>query len=340
MNFQRKGGSPSLRGILFIIFAAVLLLFGACGAGGRSPSAEADARGDSQSGIQDRNDVSTPSMSAGVVRLDVGLMPAVDTAPMFHALDAGYFDDEGIDVKFTLFTNAQDRQSALQTGQIDGAMTDLVAVAVNVAGGFNFAATMLTDGMFPVLVQPGATDTDAVKIGLMEVSVTNFLADNWLDPDYTLEKTYINAIPARLEAVASGQLDMGIFPEPIASVGASRGLEKLLFAPVDGFSPDVMVFTDSAVSAKEESIHAFHRAYAQAVEDIQADPDLALDAIMTHIPNLPEAVRPVITLPEYHVPRLPDSAYLEKIIAWTEEATGSDLAVDAGDLVDPRFVNN
>lgn len=338
--FGGKGGAPALRGNLFIVLTAVLLILVACGAGGSSTSAEAASAGNSGSNAQKKSGESVPSISAGPVRLDIGLMPAVDTAPMFHAQDAGYFDDEGIDVEFTLFTNAQDRQSALQTGQIDGSMTDLVAVTVNAAGGFKLYATMLTDGMFPVLIRPGASEQERVKIGLMEVSVTNFLADNWLASDYILEKTYINAIPARLEALASGQLDMGVFPEPIASVGASRGLEKLIFDAVDGFSPDVMVFTKAAISAKEEAIFAFHRGYARAVEDISADPSLARDAIMKHIPNLPDAVRLLMTLPEYHEPRLPDDEYLEKIIQWTGNVSGDSLSVGPEDLVDTRFVDN
>ncbi len=150
--------------------------------------------------------------------LTIGLMPAVDTAPIFLAAEKGYFDELNLDVNIQIYTNAQDRQSALQTGQIDGTMTDLVAVAVNVSGGFDIKATTLTDGMFPVLAVPGAAEKSEISVGMMEVSVSNFLVDQWLGGDYQIEKIFINAIPARLEAVISGQLDMGLFPEPIASV--------------------------------------------------------------------------------------------------------------------------
>lgn len=270
--------------------------------------------------------------------LTVGLMPAVDTAPMFVAHDAGYFADEGLDISFELFTNAQDRQSALQTEMIDGAMTDLVAVAVNVAAGFDIRATMLTDGMFPVLAQPGAADQQTVQIGLMEVSVANFLVDQWLSEDYTLKKVYINSIPARLEAVVAGQLDMGLFPEPVASVGAIRGLEKLLFEPVDGYSPDVMVFTGTARATKSREIAAFHAAYNRAVADIAADNSLALDAVISNIPNVPDTLRPHIVLPEYHPARLPDDRSVARIIEWTQSVVDGDLAVTPADMLDRTYV--
>lgn len=270
--------------------------------------------------------------------LTIGLMPAVDTAPIFLAAENGYFNDLNLDVSIQLYTNAQDRQSALQTGQIDGAMTDLVAVAVNVSGGFDIRATTLTDGMFPLLALPGATEKKAISVGMMEVSVSNFLVDQWLGTDYEIEKIFINAIPARLEALISGQMDMGLFPEPIASVGELKGLEKLIFDPVDGFSPDVMVFTGSALDKKSGDVEKFHRAYDKAVEDIRINERLAREIIIKSIPNLNPVLKDLMTLPEYHPSRLPDEAYLAKIIEWTRSVVDQDLNVKPADMIDSRFL--
>jgi NitT/TauT family transport system substrate-binding protein len=270
--------------------------------------------------------------------LKIGLMPAVDTAPIFLARDRGYFSERGLEVEITIFTNAQDRQSALQSGAIDGAMTDLVALAVNRAGGFPIKATTLTDGMFPILIREGSRDKKSVSIGLMEISVSNFLVDEWLSADYELDKVYINAIPARLEALASGQLDMGLFPEPIASVGVMKGLEKMIFEPVDGYCPDIMVFTEKAL-AREEVLMAFHKAYNRAVKDIQSNEGLARDTIMKNIPNLNPELRDLIMLPIYFPARLPDEAFLRKIIDWTDSITSQDIKISGEEMVDRRFTS-
>jgi NitT/TauT family transport system substrate-binding protein len=270
--------------------------------------------------------------------LKIGLMPAVDTAPIFLARDRGYFSERGLEVEITIFTNAQDRQSALQSGAIDGAMTDLVALAVNRAGGFPIKATTLTDGMFPILIREGSRDKKSVSIGLIEISVSNFLVDEWLSADYELDKVYINAIPARLEALASGQLDMGLFPEPIASVGVMKGLEKMIFEPVDGYCPDIMVFTEKAL-AREEVLMAFHKAYNRAVKDIQSNEGLARDTIMKNIPNLNPELRDLIMLPIYFPARLPDEAFLRKIIDWTDSITSQDIKISGEDMVDRRFTS-
>lgn len=275
--------------------------------------------------------------SDDIMKLKIGLMPAVDTAPIFLAKDMGYFKDLNIEVEIVLFTNAQDRQSALQTGAVDGAMTDLVALATNRSGGFDLKATTLTDGMFVMLSNPGAVDQEDLKVGLMEISVSNFLVDHWLSDTYNLEKIYINAIPARLEAVVSGQLDMGFFPEPLGSVGEMQGLEKLIFEPYKGFTPDIMAFTQTAIDEKEAALKAFHEGYNKAVDAIGEDEQLARETLVKNIPNISEVVKDLMTLPTYHRTRLPDEDYLEEIIEWTGNVVGEKLDVLPLDMIDSRF---
>lgn len=326
--------------LLVSIFLISVFLLAGCGAGSDSAADRTTTSAPEASGSQEPAEI--PPESGELPSLTVGLMPAVDTAPFFVAQEAGYFVDEGVEVAFQLFTSGQDRQSALQTGQIDGAMTDLVAVAVNVGGGFDLKATMLTEGVFPIMVRPDfpEDETSRVSIGLMEVSVTNFLADQWLADEYELEKVFINQVPARLEAVASGQLDMGVFPEPIASVGASRGLGRRLYEPVDGFSPDVIAFTGPARSEKRAAIAAFQRAYNRAAADIRDQESLARDAIIANIPNVPAGIRDEIVLPTYYDTRLPDNEAVARIIAWTDEVIDGDLTVTPEDLLDRSFINS
>lgn len=268
--------------------------------------------------------------------LKVGLMPAVDAAPMLIAEKNGYFKELGLDVELIVFNNAQDRQSALQTNSIDGAMTDLIAVATNVNGGFDIKATTITSGMFPVLVKQGYAEKKDIKVAMMEVSVTNFLIDEWLGNDYDIEKVFINEIPARLEMIKSGNVDMGLFPEPMASMGALDGLEKRIYDPKDGYCPDVLGFTGKALSEKEEAIKLFHQAYDKAVEDINKDESIAREILIEKLALKPE-IKDSMILPEYTKAYLPDNAYLEKIISWVEEVLKKDMNIKPEQLVERKF---
>lgn len=270
--------------------------------------------------------------------LKVGMMSAVDAAPFYAALEKGYFKEAGVDVTLMLFTNGQNRQTALQTGQVDGAMTDLVALITQTASDFKLIGTLSTDGDFPLLAKPGLAQKKNISAGTMEISVTNYLVDKYLGDDHTVSKVYINEIPARLEAVVSGQLDTGIFPEPFASIGSMRGLDKLLFAGIPSESLNIIAFTQQAIKTKTEALKRFHIAYAKAVKDIQADDALARDALLKNIPNLPSEIRLAMHLPSYQSPRLPSTPFLQEIMDWTSTVTGTTYQFSPTSMIDTRFI--
>ncbi|MGG7076574.1 ABC transporter substrate-binding protein [Clostridium sardiniense] len=269
--------------------------------------------------------------------LKVGLMPAVDTAPILIAEKEGYFKELGLDVDVEIYTNAKDRQSALQSNSIDGAMTDFIALATNVNGGFKIKATTMTDGMFPVLENKDFKGKKDIKVGMMEVSVSNYLIDKWLSKDYNIEKVFIDEIPARLSAVASGELDMGLFPEPIASNGEVQGLKKVVYGLDDKYSPNCMVFTEKALEEKGDAIKNFHVAYNKAVDKINSNPEIAREILVEKIPNIKPEAKELIVLPKYKKASLPDSEYVNEIITWTEDTLKKQIDVQPENLLDRQF---
>lgn len=268
--------------------------------------------------------------------LKIGLMPAVDTAPIFIAKNNGYFEALGLEVELQVFTNAQDRQTALQTGQIDGAMSDVIALIMNVQAGFDIKGTTLTDGMFPILVRSGFQEADQITVAMMEVSVSNYLADMWLSNDYEMEKIFINEIPARLEMIRNGNVDMGVFPEPVASMGELDGLEKRIYPLEDGYCPDIMVFTGQALKEKDASIEAFHRGLDQAVLKIQSDESLARAVLVQELGFNP-AVENLMALPLYNQSRLPSDDYFINLMEWTASILGKEINISPEDIIERKY---
>ncbi len=270
------------------------------------------------------------------LNLKVGVMPAVDSAPIFLAEERGYFIDAGLEAEVQVYTNAGNRQSALQSGQLDGAMTDLIAVVNNVHNGFDIKVTTSTDGSFPTLVAKGFENKKEIQVGMMEVSVSNFLAEQYLGDAYKLNKLFMTGIPTRLEMLGAGKMDMAIIPEPLASMGELRGLEKRVYPNQDEFLPDAMVFTTKALEEKEEAIKLFHKAYNRAVEDINNNPDLARDILITKL-DLKQDIRDLITLPEYHQARVPSREYVNKVIDWVARVQGIKIDLDYNQVIEDKF---
>ncbi|MEG0327317.1 MAG: ABC transporter substrate-binding protein [Erysipelothrix sp.] len=267
--------------------------------------------------------------------LKIGVMPAVDTAPIFVAIENGYFEELGLKLEADVYTNAMNRQAALQSGELDGAMTDVIALVNNVDNGFEMKVTLSTDGVFPILTSPKFEEKSDIKVGMMEVSVTNYLSDEYLS-NYTINKEYVNEIPARLELVAKGGLDMVVVPEPVASQGEGNGLKKTVFESKDNFSPDVMIFTDKAIKEKNTEIKKFHEGYNKAVTEINKNPELARNVLVQKL-DLKEEVSKLMVLPTYHEARVPDESFVNKIIDWNNRTLNTDVKVGYKDLVDPQF---
>lgn len=271
------------------------------------------------------------------ISLKVGVMPAVDSAPIFLAAKKGYFKELGVDVEVQLYTNAMNRQSALQSGELDGAMTDVIALVNNVQNGFDIKVTTSTDGSFPFLVKKDFKENKEIKVGMMEISVTNYLSEEALGDMYKLQKVYINEIPARLEMIKQGQLDMAVIPEPMASNGELSGLEKKIYKIKDDFSPDVMVFTGKAIKDKEKAVKAFHDAYNKAVDDIKKDDKAAREVLIEQL-KLDPAIKDKIVLPSYNKARVPSKEYLSKIMIWNEKTLGKKIDLKYESLVEGKFV--
>ena len=196
----------------------------------------------------------------------------------------------------------------------------------------------MTNGVFPVLMKEGSENKQKIKVGMMEVSVTNFLIDEWLSDKYEIEKIYINEIPARLAAIGSGELDMGLFPEPVASMGELSGLTKKVYEPEAGYCPDVAVFTGQSMKEKNKAIIKFHQAYNKAIDVIRKDPAQARDILMEKIPNIKPEIKDKILLPEYTKASLPNTEYIEKVIKWTSGVVKKELAVKAEDLIERKYI--
>jgi NitT/TauT family transport system substrate-binding protein len=276
------------------------------------------------------------TLMAADLNLEIGIMPAVDSAPILLAREKGYFAEEGLEIKIDVYTNAVNRQTALQTNELDGAMTDLIAFVNNVNNGFPVKITTSTDGSFPILVSKDFEEKEEVEIGMMEVSVSNFLSEQFLEADYILNKTFVPAIPARLEMVKSGQLEMAVIPEPLASTAELQGLEKRVYKNEYDFMLEAMIFTETALSEKDEAIAAFHRAYNRAVKEIQQNDTEARDVLIKSL-GLPETIKNSIAMPEYHLSRVPTEAYLNRIIKWIEKTDNSQIEIDYNQVVEGKY---
>ncbi len=270
------------------------------------------------------------SASVAAQDLEIGLMPAVDSIPLLIAQDQGFFEDEGIDVELRMFRNQLYRETALQTNEIDGSVSDLINAVYNWRNRTGVQVGSITDGHFALLTAADSGLTtiaewnrrDSLAVGLLENSIIYYVAERMLEAaggrTETIELVTTLQVPTRMEMVVAGQIEAALLPEPVTRIAEARGSNILLDSSVLEQTPGVLVFTERARREKSEEIRALYRAYNRAVEAINADPDSFRSAIV-RLGEFPPTVEKSMVIPTYERARRPTAAELSDVTDWMVE---------------------
>lgn len=260
-------------------------------------------------------------------KLTIGLMPDTDSIPFIIAAERGYFAEEGVEVKLVPFKSAMERDAALQSGNLDGAISDLLAVIFARSGGFALHATSYTDGNYNLVASGNtgistATDLHGKEIAISRNTIIEYVTDEILAVnglnEREVSKVVIPQIPVRLEMLQSGNLAAAVLPEPMASVAVSSGSRYVTGSGELGINPGVIVFADSAINEKADSIRAMYRAYNKSVEYLNHAPRAEYIDLVMEKSGFPAPARDALELKPYRPAGLPAEKDVEEAVHWVK----------------------
>lgn len=196
--------------------------------------------------------------------LTIGVMPDVGAAPFILAKNNGYYEELGLDLTIQVFRSAIDRDTALQTGNLDGVMADMLPVVFFNDNDFDMTITSGTYGNYRMVTSPmkntlKVEDLSTESIGLSSNTVIEFATDYILDSyDITsAEKIAVPKIPLRLEMLKTGDLDIATLPEPLASAAILEGGIILKDTETLEMNPGVFIFSDRSIEEKKHQLKPF-----------------------------------------------------------------------------------
>ncbi|KXG78061.1 putative aliphatic sulfonates-binding protein [Fervidicola ferrireducens] len=279
--------------------------------------------------------------------LVIGVLPDVDSIPLIIAEAKGYFDEQGVEVRLEHFKSAMERDSALQSGKIDGAVSDILAAAFANDGGFKVKITSLTNGTYKLLAGKGK-NIDAVekmkgkgiaisKNTIIEYATDKILEKYGVDPN-EVNKVVVPQIPTRLEMLQNGKVDAATLPDPLASVAVKNGAKVIESTDRLGINPGVLLFSQEAIEQKGDEIKAFYKAYNKAVEFLNQNEKSSYIDIIIEKAGFPEDVKDIISLPEYTKAKLPSKEDFDGVMDWLVKKGLVKKAYSFDELVDGRFL--
>lgn len=258
-------------------------------------------------------------------KITIGLMPDTDSVPFLIAEEKGYFKEEGIEVELQQYKSAMDRDSALQSGNLDGAVSDMLAAAFAKSGGFDVKATSFTDGRYSLLAgtEESAATVKELKgkdVGISKNTIMEYVTDQILEREGmgedSINKVIVPQIPTRLEMLQNGKLSAATLPEPMATIAETNGCRYILSSEELGINPGIMLFTSTALKDKAPEIKAMYRAYNKAVKYLNsANREEYIDFVVKK-GGFPNAAKDALKLPTYHEAGLPKESDVLDCITW------------------------
>ncbi len=278
--------------------------------------------------------------------LRIGVFLDSDSLPLLAAEALGLFVKEGISVKLLAFQNPVERDAALQAGAVDGVVSDLLAAALAIQGGFELRVTSLTDGRYGLVSAPGSgitrlQDLRGVEVGTSLNSIVHYATETLLSgaglAQADIKVLAVPKMPVRLELLLAGQIKAACLPEPLLSAAKARGAILLATSDDAGFGAGVLLFTKKSLDGRLAEIRAFYRAYAAACAAINADNN-AWRPFLAQKANFPPDLTGTYRFVAYKPPREPSEADVGKAMAWLSMKGLISRPIAASALLDPRAI--
>lgn len=260
----------SLRSRLTILLATLALAASSTGCGLLGGSSSGDADSDGKSGGPEKSTVK------------VSIMKTTDLAPFHLARQKGYFEDEGLDVKFVNAPSGGDSANKLVSGEVDMAYSSYTPFflleskgVVKSKGGMKIVAGASSAGPGSSLIM--ATPSSPVKnvqdMAGKRVAVTATGTISHLLTLSTLKtnnvpddkiKWVATPFPATAQALKSGRVDAAFATEPFIQDTMKRAGARPIFDTAVGPTADMPLAgwasTGDFASENPKTVAAFQRA--------------------------------------------------------------------------------
>jgi NitT/TauT family transport system substrate-binding protein len=268
------------------------------------------------------------SSQAPARTITIGVMPDVESVPFLIAEKNGYFSKYGVDVKIVHFSAAKDRDSALQSGQLDGVVTDMLAVLFMNEGGIDLKICAKNDGNVELMAGKGSpiatiAELKGKSIGLSTNTIMEYTADNMLTAGGVnpadVKKVAIPQLPTRLEMLQGGKVDAAILPEPLAGLAVKNGARVLASTDVMGGKAGAIAFTGKVLKENPGEIKAVFRAYNDAVVYLAAEPSASYLDYVIQAQSFPVEIKDSLQLPKYTPAALPSEPVFSDVVQWMKD---------------------
>jgi NitT/TauT family transport system substrate-binding protein len=265
----------------------------------------------------------------GTDKIRIGVLPVIDTLPLYAAQERGLFQQSGLNVELIQFGSALERDSALVAGSVDGYFGDMVNTLLLKSSGQDVKVITVdyhTDPqsrMFGLVASPGNNITDinatqGMTVATSSATVTEYVLDDILaEKNMTgkLTKTEVKAIPIRFQTLMQDQVQLAIMPEPYVTQALLGGAHLVADDRTINITATVIGMKSSFIAGHLVEMKKFLTVYNDTVRSVNQDPTQYYDVLEKNI-NFPKELETIYSFPILSSITLPSLQEFQKVQYW------------------------
>jgi NitT/TauT family transport system substrate-binding protein len=235
------------------------------------------------------------------VKLPVGYIPNVQFAPLYVAIDKGYFKDAGIEVEFD-YSLETDAVSLVGANNLQFAVVSGEQVLLARAQGLPIVYVCAWYQKYPVAVVSKvdqgiktAADLKGKKIGLPGLFGANYIGLDALlfsagltEKDVTLDSIGFNQVAA-LAANQEQAVSVYTTNEPVQLEAQGYKLNEIRVADALELASNGLITNEATIAKDPDLVRRMTSAFLKGLADTLANPDAAYDISLKYVPDLAKA---------------------------------------------------
>lgn len=295
----------------------------------------------------------SPEKSTEKQALKMAVLPVLDILPFHVAEQNGLFQREGVNVELIPVKSAQERDTLMQTGQVDGMLTDLLSPVL-----FNqHEAQILVvrtarrvypgSPLFSILARPGSEiqspkELAGVEIGVSQNTVIEYITDRMLEhagltPEQIVFQE-VSAIPVRFELLVNGELPAANLPDPLASGAVAAGAVLVVDdTSVPEHSQSILAFSVETLETRPETVRRFLVGWEMAVKELNGNPE-KYNGLLIEEGRIPESVQGSFQMPPFPEASVPTPEQLADVVRWSIEKGLIEEQIPYEQMVDRSYL--